>query len=233
MPDADATPNPTPLTIRTPAGPRLGGVVVLQEAFGVNEHIEDVCQRLADAGWLAVAPHLFHRTGDPAFGYDVDFAVIGEHMGAVNVATVEVDVDAAVQHLVDAGVERTAIGIVGFCMGGTLALASACRCEIGAAVTFYGGGVITNRFGLPPLVELAPQLRAPWLGLFGDLDNGIPVEQVEQLRAAAATSAVATDIVRYPDAGHGFNCDRRASYHEPSAADAWQRMLTWFDQYLS
>jgi carboxymethylenebutenolidase len=231
----DTTPidAPAPLTVRTPSGPPLGGVVVIQEAFGVNEHIEDLCSRLADAGHLAVAPHLFHRTGDPVFGYDIDFAQIGPHMMALTPEGLAADIDVALEHLAGAGVGRSATGVVGFCMGGTVALWTATRHEIGAAVTFYGGGVAKGRFGLPSLVELAPALRAPWLGLYGDRDTGIPVDEVEQLRAAAAASDQPNEIVRYADAEHGFNCDRRASYHEPSATDAWQRMLSWFGQYLS
>jgi carboxymethylenebutenolidase len=83
------------------------------------------------------------------------------------------------------------------------------------------------------LVDAAPSLRAPWLGLYGDEDQGIPVDDVERLRAAAAQSAVETEVVRYAEAGHGFHCDVRASYHQGAAADAWQRTLAWFDRHLA
>jgi carboxymethylenebutenolidase len=207
-------------------------VIVVQEAFGVNEHIEDVCARLADAGWLAIAPHLFHRTGDPQLGYD-DFALVAPHFSAVSAETIFEDVDVALGRAAAAGFEPERIGVVGFCMGGTVALATAVERPVGAAVTFYGGGVTKGRFGLPSLVELAPRLTVPWLGLYGDLDTGIPVEDVEALRAAAASSSASTEVVRYPEAAHGFNCDRRASFHAASAADAWQRMLDFFDANLS
>jgi carboxymethylenebutenolidase len=93
--------------------------------------------------------------------------------------------------------------------------------------------VTKGRFGFPPLVELAPSLQAPWLGLYGDRDRGISVEEVEALRHAAAQAPVATEIVRYPDAEHGFNCDDRpAAYHAEAAADAWRRMLGWFAAHL-
>jgi carboxymethylenebutenolidase len=117
-------------------------------------------------------------------------------------------------------------------MGGTVALATAVRREIGASVTFYGGGVTSSRFGFAPLVEEAPKLRCPWLGLFGDRDRGIPVEDVEALRAAAARSGQPTEVVRYPEAGHGFHCHERPEYHEASATDAWRRALDWFDTYV-
>ncbi|MCU1396573.1 MAG: clcD [Ilumatobacteraceae bacterium] len=217
-----------PLTVRHPSdGLARAAIIVLQEAFGVNEHIEDICGRLADAGYLAIAPHLFHRTGDPKLGYD-DMSKIGEHFAALSPDTVLADIDVALAAAAGAGFEPSSIGVVGFCMGGTLALVTAVERSVGAAVTFYGGGVTTGRFGFPALVDLAPRLTVPWLGVFGDLDTGIPIDDVEALRAAAATSSAPTDVVRYPEAGHGFNCDRRASYHAESATDAWQRTLEFF-----
>lgn len=231
MSDATATSAPAPLSIHQPAGQPRGAIIVLQEAFGVNEHIEDICHRLADDGWLAIAPHLFHRTGDPQLGYD-DFSKIGPHFAALTPETVLADIDTVLAAAADAGVAPSAIGVVGFCMGGTLSLVTAVERSVGAAVTFYGGGVTAGRFGFPALVDLAPRLTVPWLGLFGDLDPGIPVDDVEALRAAAASSIADTEVVRYPDAEHGFNCDRRSSYHAPSAADAWQRTLDFFSANL-
>jgi carboxymethylenebutenolidase len=103
-------------------------------------------------------------------------------------------------------------------MGGSVTFLAAARRTLGAGVTFYGGGVGEGRFGMPPLVEMAPGLQTPWLGLYGDEDQGIPVDQVEALRQAAATAPVPTEIVRYADAGHGFHCDARPdSFHEASA----------------
>ena len=221
----------TPLSIHEPAGEPKGGIVVVQEAFGVNDHIEDVARRFAAEGWLAVAPHLFHRSGDPKLGYG-DMSQVMPHMQALTAEGVLADVDAALGHLVSAGIAPERTGIVGFCMGGTVALATAARRSLGGAVSFYGGGVTEGRFGFGPLVEEATRLRSPWLGLYGDLDQGIPVEQVEELRAAAATSGQPTEVVRYPEAGHGFHCDQRDSYHQASALDGWRRTLEWFDRYL-
>jgi carboxymethylenebutenolidase len=221
-----------PLSIHRPDATPKGGIVVVQEAFGVNDHIEDVTGRFAAEGWLAVAPHLFHRTGDPQLGYE-DRSAIVEHFGALTAVGVVADVDVALAALADEGIELSRVGIVGFCMGGTVALAVAARRDLGASVTFYGGGVSAGRFGFGALVDEAPALQTPWLGLFGDLDEGIPVDEVEQLRVAAASSGQPTEVVRYPDAGHGFHCDQRSSYHEPSARDAWRRTLEWFDRYLT
>jgi carboxymethylenebutenolidase len=222
----------TPLSVHEPAGDPKGGVVVVQEIFGVNDHIEDVTRRLADAGWLAVAPHLFHRTGDPKLGY-TDMDEGRAHAGKMTGEGILEDVDAAIARIAEAGIPASRTGIVGFCMGGTVALLVATRRDLGAAVTFYGGGIADGRFGFGPQTDEAPALRAPWLGLYGDLDHGIPIDDVEQLRTAAATSGQPTEVVRYPDAGHGFNCDQRGSYHEPSATDAWRRTLEWFDRYLT
>jgi carboxymethylenebutenolidase len=222
----------TPLSVHEPGGAPKGGVVVVQEAFGVNGHIDDVTRRFADAGWLAVAPHLFHRTGDPQLPYG-DIDAVKPHMGALTPEGVLADLDAALARLVEAGIDGSRTGVVGFCMGGTIALVTAVRRDIGGAVSFYGGGLSQGRFGFGPLVEEATHLRAPWLGLYGDLDKGIPVDDVERLRAAAASSGQPTEVVRYPDAGHGFHCDRRPAYHPASAQDAWRRTLDWFDRYLS
>jgi carboxymethylenebutenolidase len=221
-----------PLSVHRPEGEPRGGVVVIQEAFGVNAHIEDVARRFAAEGWLAVVPHLFHRSGDPQLGYE-DIRSVYPHMQALAADQVLADVDTALDHLAVAGIATSRIGVVGFCLGGTVTLITAVHRDVGAAVTFYGGGLTEGRFGFAPLIDEAANLRAPWLGLFGDLDQGIPVEAVEELRTAAATSGQPTEVVRYPDAEHGFHCDVRASYHEPSARDAWSRTLAWFDRYLT
>ncbi|MHB8439417.1 MAG: dienelactone hydrolase family protein [Acidimicrobiales bacterium] len=220
------------LSIATPAVEQRGAVVVVQEAFGVNGHIEDVTMRFADAGYLALAPHLFHRTGDPVIAYG-EFGQVLEHAAVLSEAGLLADVDAALARIAAAGIAPQAVGIVGFCLGGTVAFLTAVRRQLGAAVTFYGGGVRQGRFGMPSQLELAQELQTPWLGLYGDNDTGIPVDDVEALRAAVAKRDVDTEIVRYGDAAHGFHCDQRPDYHPDSAADAWRRTLAWFDAHLA
>jgi carboxymethylenebutenolidase len=217
-----------------PDGPAKGAVVVIQEAFGVNSHIEDVTERAAAAGWHAVAPDMFHRAGGGTAPYD-DFSKVMPLYEGVTDDGILVDVDAAVAHLRQAGFADRQIGIVGFCFGGRVTFLVAARRAIGAAVTFYGGGIVSkNPLGFEPLVDEAGALQTPWLGLFGDLDKGIPPDDVEQLRAAAAAAPVDTDVVRYPDADHGFHCDDRLAVFNPTAAaDAWQRALAWFDGHLT
>jgi carboxymethylenebutenolidase len=210
-----------------------GAVVVVQEAFGVNDHIADVARRFAAEGYHAVAPQLFHRDGVNEISYD-DLPTAKAHMANFTPEGIREDIGATLKHLAFQGFAAPSIGIVGFCMGGSISLVAACDHALGAAVTFYGGGIVEGRFGFPGLASLAPTLRTPWLGLFGDHDQTIPSEQVELLRGEAAKSSVPTNIVRYAEAGHGFHCDARpAAYHEASAKDAWVKTLDWLTRYLS
>ena len=223
---------PMPTFEARPEGTPRGGVVVVQEAFGVTTHIEDIARRLAEAGWRAIAPAFFHRQGSPVLAYD-DFAAIMPLFQSLSPEGLAMDLVASFDHLGDTGIEQAKTGIVGFCMGGSVTLFAATLRPIGAAVTFYGGGVGEGRFGLASGIDLAPSIKAPWLGLYGDLDQSIPVDEVEQLREAAGKAPVPTEIVRYAEADHGFNCsDRPAVFHGEAAADAWARTLAWFDRYL-
>ncbi|MFC9837638.1 dienelactone hydrolase family protein [Rhodococcus sp. NPDC127530] len=222
----------TPITSIAPEGPVRGGVVVIQEAFGVTGHIVDVCRRFADAGYHAVAPHLFHRRGDPVLEYD-DMTSAMSLIGELTAAHIDEDVDGAVAALSAASIDPRNTAIVGFCMGGTVAFHTATRLDLGAAVSFYGGGVAKGRFGYPSQLDVAEQLGTPWLGLFGDRDKGISTEEVEELRAAVAHTPVDTEIVRYAEAEHGFHCDDRPIvYDEAAARDGWARTLAWFGSHI-
>lgn len=223
---------PMPSYAASPAGTARGAIVVVQEAFGVTAHIESIADRLAENGWQAIAPAFFHRQGSPVIAYD-DFDSVMPVMGKLSAEGLAVDVAAGFDHLEGAGFAPARIGVVGFCMGGSVTFYAATSRPVGAAVTFYGGGVAAGRFGFPALADAAPSLRAPWLGLYGDQDHTIPVEQVETLRQQAARSPVATEVVRYPDAGHGFNCDDRETFAPDAAADAWSRMLGWLGGRLA
>jgi carboxymethylenebutenolidase len=230
LPTADG---PMPTYQARPGGTPKGGVIVVQEAFGVNGHIEDVTRRFADAGWHALAPAFFHRQGSPVVAYD-DVPAVMPIMGQLSAEGLAADLTAAVDQLGSAGIVPRNVGVVGFCMGGTVAFFAAALQPLGAAVTFYGGGIAQGRFGIPPFDELAPKLQTPWLGLFGDLDRGIPVEEVETLRAATDRLEVETAVVRYADADHGFHCDERPAVFNPqAAADGWARTLQWFDRHAA
>lgn len=216
-----------PVYVSRPEGEAPAAVIVIQEAYGVTDHIKDVTDRFAKAGYLAVAPSLFHRTGSPVLDYaDRDGA-----MALLPTLTDEgltADVQDTLLLLASEGFDADRVAIVGFCMGGTVSFVVGARIAMLAAVTFYGGGITQGRFGMPSMLELAPIRRSPWLGLFGDLDQGIPAEQVEALRAATAEGPVPAEIVRYPNGKHGFHCDDRpAVFDRDSAADAWARTLAF------
>jgi carboxymethylenebutenolidase len=224
-------PNHTPVQIAGDTNaPRA--IIVVQEAFGVNDHIRNITERFATQGYYAVAPELFHRSGSPEVAYD-DFPAAMAPMGELNRKGLTEDLLATSKFLVQAGYPKAATGVVGYCMGGSVAFYAATLDIVGAAASFYGGGVKTGRFGLPPLLELASELHSAWIGLYGDLDKGIPVEQVEALRAASAKSTYASEVHRYPDAEHGFNCDARAPvYNEAASLDANANTLRFFDENL-
>jgi carboxymethylenebutenolidase len=216
-----------------PDGEPRGAVIVVQEAFGVNDHIQDVTRRFATAGYRAVAPAFFHRAGGGTAPYD-DFTKVMPLFEGVTDDGILADVDATLAHLEGEGFARSKIGVVGFCFGGRISFLVAARRALGAAVGFYGGGIAApGGLPFPPLIGESSSLQTPWLGLFGDLDKGISIESVEELRAALTHAPLAAEIVRYPDAEHGFHCDARESYHAESAADGWRRTLEWFDTHLA
>ena len=227
-----ATPDgPMTTYVSRPATTPRGGVVVVQEAFGLTGHIHRVADALAAAGFVAVAPALFHRSTEQVFGYS-DYDRLAPVIMALTLESITTDIDAALGELTRLGQPSGAQGIIGFCMGGSVTLATAARLQLGAAVTFYGGGISEGRFGLESGLAYGAQLRTPWLGLYGDLDAHIPATEVEQLRTIAATTSVDTEVVRYADADHGFHCDERPSFHAESSSDAWQRTIAFLGAHL-
>ncbi|HXZ85281.1 MAG TPA: dienelactone hydrolase family protein [Myxococcota bacterium] len=217
-----------------PEGKSRGAVIVVQEAFGVNEHIQDVTRRFAAAGYRAVAPALFHRAGGGTAPY-TDFSKVMPLFKGVNDDAVMMDVDATLAHLRAQGFADAQIGLVGFCFGGRVSFLVATRRKLGAVVGFYGGGIVAaRRPGFPTLIGDTAKLGSPWLGLFGDKDQGIPVEDVEVLRATLARETRQPhEVVLYEGAEHGFHCDVRPSYQERAAKDAWRRTLEWLEKHVS
>lgn len=209
--------NGTPLTVAKPDfGPRAG-IVVLQEAWGVTAYIEWLLRVFADVGYVAAAPHLYHRSGEVVID-DHDFRKARPVMASLTGETIESDLGCATTFLREAGAPR--IGVIGFCMGGSIALWAAAHAEVDAAVTFYGSGIDTPRWdGLESGLESAPKVRVPWLGFYGDRDRSIPPEQVERLRTAIEPVNAPTQIVRYPDAGHAFASDPSSPKHVREAAE--------------
>jgi carboxymethylenebutenolidase len=205
-------------------------VLVVEEIFGVHEHIKDLCRRLAKQGYFAVAPELFARQGDVSKIENVQ-EIITNVVGKVPDEQVMSDLDATVAWAAKSGKADTArLAITGFCWGGRVVWLYAVhnpRLKAGAA---WYGQIIGQVNELRPktVLELAPQLRAPVLGLYGGKDTGIPPEQVEKMRAALKAAHNPSEITLYPDAPHGFNADYRPSYREADAKDAWAKMLAWF-----
>jgi len=217
-----------------PDGKPRGAVIVVQEAFGVNDHIMDVTRRFAAAGYRAVAPAFFHRAGGGTAPY-TDFAKVMPLFKGVTDDAMLMDVDSALAHLRGQGFSDAQIGLVGFCFGGRVSFLVATRRKLGAVVGFYGGGIVAaRRPGFPTLIGDTAKLGSPWLGLFGDKDGGIPNEDVEQLRQTLDRETKQPhEVVLYEGAEHGFHCDARPSYNERAAKDAWRRTLDWFGKYLA
>jgi carboxymethylenebutenolidase len=234
MPMVDVpTPDGTlPLYVSRPETAPTAAMIIVQEAFGLTDHIKDVTDRAAAAGYLAVAPVLFHREGSPVLDYgDRDSAMA--LIATLTDAGLTADVEATLGWLAGEGVAAGRTVIVGFCMGGSISYVVGARLGLAAAVTFYGGGISAGRFGMPSMLDLVPTRKSPWLGLFGDQDKGIPSEQVEELRTALAGSERPAEIVRYPQAQHGFHCDDRpAVYDSQAAPDAWARTLAFVAEQL-
>jgi carboxymethylenebutenolidase len=225
---------PMDLYVVAPEAKASAAVIVIQEAFGVNDYIRDVTRRIAAAGYYGVAPTVFHRAGGGTAPYD-DFSKVMPLFRGLTDEGILADVDATLGHVRQAGFEDRRIGIVGFCFGGRVTFLVATHRKLGAAVGFYGGGIVTARMpNFPPLIGDAAKLATPWFGLFGDADTGIPVEDVEKLRTTLdRETKVAHEIVRYPGAQHGFHCDQRpGAYDEAAAKDGWKRTLDWFARHL-
>jgi len=205
---------------RPAEGAALPAVIVVQEWWGLNEHIKDVARRVAKEGYVALAPDLYK--GQVATEPDEARKLV-----------MELDMPAAVQEISSAatyllGQEYVAgdkVGVVGFCMGGGLALRAAMAGDTtGAAVALYGQ---------PLSPEEAANVQAPVLGLYGENDSGIPVAGVKAMQEALTAAGVENEFMIYPGAAHAFFNDTRNSYNPAAAEDAWPRLLAWFQKYLS
>jgi carboxymethylenebutenolidase len=220
---------------RPEGSPRSPGILVAQEAFGVNEHIRGVCRRLAGAGYAALAPELYHRQGSGIVVDYGDFDRARPLLASLTPDGLTSDLLSALSFL-DAhpAVDPARIGIVGFCVGGYVSFLAACRTHVSVAVCFYGGGIATPRAksNLPALLSEAERIRCPVLSLFGEEDASIPLSDVEAIRSALSALGKDYGIVTYPGAGHGFFCELRTSYREEAAADAWKRSLDWLERSL-
>ncbi len=222
------------------AGTNLPAVIVVQEAFGVNQHIQRVADGFAAAGYVAVAPALFHRNErnpNPMLGYTPDDfdAAINTYMPELTGQGIIEDIKATVDYL-----QRTyprtrgqKIGIVGYCMGGRVVYLAASGCSgLSAGAVYYGGGIM-NAYadGVTPIDGTA-NISIPLSGSFGETDGNPTPDDVTKIEAALDAAGKSYDFKMYPGAGHGFNCNDRDSYNQAAAEDAQARTLAFFEQHL-
>ena len=219
------------------AMPDKGGpfptVLVVQEIFGVHEHIKDICRRLAKLGYYAIAPELYARQGNPAGISDIQ-ELIKTIVSKVPDAEVMSDLDSTVAFAKASGQADTSkLAITGFCWGGGIVWRYAAHNPALKAAAAWYGPLDRPPTELQPKspINLVDDLKAPVLGLYGGADTGIPVESVERMRAACQEAHKTCDLVIYPDAPHGFNADYRPSYRADAAKDGWAKMLAWFKDH--
>jgi carboxymethylenebutenolidase len=218
------------------AMPDKGGpfptILVVEEIFGVHEHIKDICRRLAKVGYLAIATELFSRQGDVSKLTEIP-EIFSKVVSKVPDAQAMTDLDATVAWAKKNSQGNTAkLGITGFCWGGRIVwLYAAHSKDLKAGVAWYGrlvgGGKETELQPKYP-IDLVESLNAPVLGLYGGADDGIPQKTVEQMQKALKDAKKEAEIVVYPDTPHAFNADYRPSYRKDKAEDGWKRMLEWF-----
>jgi len=213
------------------AGGTYPGIVVIQEAFGVNDHIKKVTERIAAEGYVAIAPDIFHREAERIIPYSEMPKAIATMQRVVDTKAME-DVGAAIAHLKSqSNVKSGSIGVIGFCMGGRLTYLAAAHHNKDAkcAVPFYGGGI---PMGNPSPLSRTGEIKCPMYLFFGAKDQLIPLDQVNQIKAELTAKKVPFQMEIYPEPGHGFFCDDRGGYHEASAKDAWEKTKAFFAQHL-
>lgn len=224
---------PVPVYRAQPEGKKdLPVILVISEIFGVHEHIADVARRFAKQGYLALAPELFERQGDPR-AYESIPELQKEVISKVPDAQVMKDLDACVAWAKENGGDVSKLGITGFCWGGRITwLYAAHNPKVKAGVAWYGR-LVGEKTTLTPRhpVDIAASLKAPVLGLYGAKDGGIPLASVEKMKEALAQGSSKSEFVIYENSGHAFHADYRPSYVAADAKDGWDRCLTWFKDH--
>ena len=218
------------------AMPDKGGpfptVLVVQEVFGVHEHIKDLCRRLAKLGYFAIAPELYARQGDPSKYTDIP-ALVSEIVVKVPTEQVMSDLDATEAYAKSTGKADTAkLAVTGFCWGGWATwMYAAHNPDLKAAVPWYGSDRKISDIIPKNPVDIAGSVKCPVLAFYGGQDQSIPQETVDKRQAACKAAGKTCEAKVYPDAPHGFNADYRPSYRSDDAKDAWARMLAWFKEH--
>ena len=208
-------------------------VLVVQEIFGVHEHIKDICRRFAKVGHMAIAPELYARQGDVSQITNIN-EIISKVVSKVPDPQVMSDLDATVEYAAKTGkANASKLGITGFCWGGRIVwMYAAHNPKLKAGVAWYGR-LVGQPDELHPKqpIDVAAELKAPVLGLYGGKDRGIPLDTIEKMRAALKAAGSKSEIIVYPDADHGFHADYRPTYNKEAAQDGWKKLLEWFKKY--
>jgi carboxymethylenebutenolidase len=203
------------------------GMLVFQEAFGVNAHIRDVTERFAREGYLCISPELFHRTGSGFEGAYDDFAAVMPHFQGLTDAGLEADVRAAYAWLQDGGGSKSfPAGAVGYCMGGRVAFLASTILPLASGISYYGGGIAPSAY-FPSLLDRAKDLHAPMLFFWGGLDQHITPEHTQQVASALREAKKPFINVEISTADHGFFCDARPQYNPAASAEAWALTLAF------
>ncbi len=214
--------------IARPESKKAPGLILFQEAFGVNDHIKDVARRFAEQGYVTAAPELFHRTAPPGFvGEYGNFPTLAPHFQAVTTDGIANDARAVHEWLLqDSQVDNTHIGSIGFCMGGRCSFIANAKLPLQTAVSFYGGGIV------PALLDLAHEQSGPILFFWGGLDQHIGAEQRNGIAEAMTKAGKPYINVEISDANHAFFCDARPSYNAIAAKHAWALTLSFLETNL-
>jgi len=221
---------------RPTGGGPFPGVIVVMEAFGLNQHIKSVAERIAREGYIVASPDLYYRATDRVAAYNDLPKALGL-MGALSDAKIVQDVRATLDHLrAQPQIRADRIGMTGFCMGGRITFLSACHLPIRAAVPFYGGGI--GRVMMPsektphPPIDDAAGITGSLLVFYGAEDSFIPMDEVELVKQKLKQLGKDAEVIVYPGAGHGFFREGSENYDEAAATDAWKRLLAHFDAAL-
>jgi carboxymethylenebutenolidase len=223
--------------LATPQGEgTFPAVVVIQEIFGVNDHIRDITRRFAKEGYVAIAPAIYQRQA-PGFetGYTEKDIEIGRvYKNQTKASELLSDIQAAIDYLYTLPqVKRTGVSCIGFCFGGHVAYLAATLADIKATASFYGAGITTWSPGDgESTVTRTPEIKGTLYAFFGMEDASIPVEEVDEIEAALQKYNIPHRVFRYSGANHGFFCDQRASYNQQAAEDAWKHVLELFGATL-
>lgn len=210
-------------------------VVVLQEVFGVNAHIREVSDRIAQAGYWAIAPHLYHRqVQNFEVGYTENDLALGRQYKQGTTATeLLCDIQGAIAYARHCGASAQPAGCIGFCFGGHVAYLAATLPDIQATASFYGAGIVTTTpGGGEPTITQTPHIHGTLYGFFGTADPLIPSSDVNAIETALTQHHISHQIFRYEGATHGFFCDRRNSYDANAADHAWHQVIQLFATHL-